>query len=235
MQKLAWISLLLTLGVAQAQPNPGPPPADDPEMLRQAKTHFEAGRAAYNNGDYQTAVREFKAAELLRSSPVLNYNIGLAQEKLNHRKAALRYYRLYLEQLPSAPNRAEVESKIATLESQRPSPSQQPPPEVGNEMPPEQPPPSEYDPYAGQQPTQLPPPKKKSYWWVSLVVIGGVVVLTALIVGVYFYERDVTSVGVVTPGLRSNPNQAATLPRSAMPEATQRSFVEPQTRVLFRF
>src|SRR4051812_28893535 len=92
---------------AENPPPQAPPPqqgAVNDEALVQAKQHFEAGRNAYNAGDYQTAIREFKAAEALRPSPILAYNIGLANEKLNKKRVALKYYKRYLEQMPSAPN-----------------------------------------------------------------------------------------------------------------------------------
>ena len=65
---LAFVGALFWPYVARAQqPAPAAPaaaPGDD--ALNQAKTHFEAGKNAYNAGDYQTSIREFKAAEALR-------------------------------------------------------------------------------------------------------------------------------------------------------------------------
>src|SRR5262245_52572658 len=98
------IAVLLLSGRASAQ-------ATD-ATLALAKQHFEAGRNAYDSGDYTVAIREFKAAEALRASPILAYNIGLANEKLGKRRVAVKYFRRYLEGQPSAPNRSEVEAKI---------------------------------------------------------------------------------------------------------------------------
>src|SRR5947209_3110375 len=67
-----------------------PAPSND-DAMAQAKQHFETGRNAYNAGDYVTAIREFKAAEQLRPSPILDYNIGLANEKLGKRRVAVKY------------------------------------------------------------------------------------------------------------------------------------------------
>ena len=86
---------------------------NDDAAMAQAKTHFETGRNAYNAGDYVTAIREFKAAEQLRPSPILDYNIGLANEKLGKRRVAVKYYKRYLELQPNAANKAEVEGKVA--------------------------------------------------------------------------------------------------------------------------
>jgi tetratricopeptide (TPR) repeat protein len=186
---------------ARAQGQPAPAPAAQPaagdEALQQAKTHFEAGKNAYNAGDYPSAIREFKAAEALRPSPVLDYNIGLANEKLGKKRVAVKYYRRYLEGMPNAANRSTVEASIAQLEREiaaAPPPSPQQPQqgpavEQPGDMPPAQPvapqQPSygSYDPYAQPAPyypPPQPPPKKKSYWWVALIVVLGV----ALIVGI---------------------------------------------------
>src|SRR5688572_33186782 len=101
---------------------------NDQEVMTQAKAHFEAGKGAYLNKDYTGAIREFKAAQTLRPSPILDYNIGLAYEGLGKPRAATKYYRRYLEGKPDAPNRAEVEQKIAVLDQQA---AAVPPPAAG--------------------------------------------------------------------------------------------------------
>ncbi len=158
-------------------------PADD--TMNQAKMHFEAGKNAYNAGDYQNAIKEFKAAEALRPSPILDYNIALANEKLAKKRVAVKYYKRYLEGMPNATNRATVEASIAALEREISSQPAQPEPQT-QDLPPTQPPPTQpsygsYDPYGNQgQPPIVPPqppPKKKSYWWVALIVVGGVLLI----------------------------------------------------------
>ena len=193
-------------------------PAGDDATMAQAKQHFETGRNAYNAGDYVTAIREFKAAEALRPSPILSYNIGLANEKLGKRRVAVKYYRRYLEQQPNAANRGEVEQKVTTLEAAiaaepPPAANAQPggtAPQPGVEQPGDMPPPDPnaqpgaaaatpgYDPYAstappGGQPVAAKPAKKKSYWWIGLI-IGGAVTLTVVIaVVVWLYAVDTTT------------------------------------------
>ena len=136
---------------SRAADAPAPPPpagqSINDEALAQAKQHFEAGRNAYNAQDYITAIREFKAAEALRPSPLLAYNIGLANEKLGKRRVALKYYHRYLEQMPNAQNRPEVEGRIQQLEAEvaslppPPPPGQAPPPGPNVEQPGDNPPP----------------------------------------------------------------------------------------------
>src|SRR4051812_48647104 len=192
-----------TAAPAATAPAPAAPAGDDAAMA-QAKTHFETGRNAYNAGDYVTAIREFKAAEQLRPSPILDYNIGLANEKLGKRRVAVKYYKRYLELQPNAANKAEVEGKVSALEAeiaQQPSPAATAQPggtapqpgaqaETAADMPPVDPNAQPgaaqpgYDPYASTAPPGAPvaakPAKKKSYWWIGLI-IGGAVTLTIVI------------------------------------------------------
>jgi tetratricopeptide (TPR) repeat protein len=186
-------------------PPPSSAPAQDGAMLA-AKKHFEAGRAAYDVGNYARAVEEFKAAEALKPAPTLSYNIGLANEKLLRPRAAIRYYRHYLEALPKAPNHVEVEQSIARLEKQlsaQPAttppeeattavvdPSGPPPPAMAAD--PNAPPPhASYDPYARAPVPIAPPAKRRNLWWVWLLVgIGGALVITAIVVVAVVAARD---------------------------------------------
>ncbi|MDB4964884.1 MAG: hypothetical protein JWN44_573 [Myxococcales bacterium] len=190
--------------------------ASDDQAMAQAKQHFETGRNAYNAGDYVTAIREFKAAEGLRPSPILDYNIGLANEKLGKRRVAVKYYRRYLELQPNAANKGEVDGKIAALEAEIAS---QPPPaanaqpsgtapqpnaqtETASDMPPPDPngaaarqgQNAQYDPYSGTAPPgqAVKPAKKKSLWWIWLVVAGGVSLIVVLSVVIYIYAVNTT-------------------------------------------
>lgn len=179
------------------------------QALAEAKRHFEAGKNAYTAGDYQVAIREFKAAEALRPSPMLAYNIGLANEKLGKRRVAVKYYRRYLEGAPGAPNRAEVEGRITTLERDiaanpnAPANNQPQQTERPSDMPPEQPPPGYqgapvaqpgYDPYQQQPGTPAAQPvtakKKQNLWWVWMLVgIGGAALLGGIIAAAVIVTR----------------------------------------------
>lgn len=103
-------TVLLVAGGAAADPSP-----DDPAALAEAKAHFAEGRAAYQANEYERAIREFDAADALRPSPMLPYNIGLAWEQLGNGAKAIEQYRRYLALLPEANNRDEVEQRIAAL------------------------------------------------------------------------------------------------------------------------
>jgi tetratricopeptide (TPR) repeat protein len=207
-----------------------PPPAADDAAMAQAKQHFETGRNAYNAGDYVTAIREFKEAERLRPSPILDYNIGLANEKLGKRRVAVKYYRRYLELQPNAANKAEVEQKVQSLEAEI---AAQPPvaattqpggtaPQPGAqvEQPGDMPPPDPnatagaaqpgYDPYAstappGHAPVAAKPAKKRSLWWLPLVIVGGVAVTIGIAVLIWWAADTSTTVYYANHGLTEAP------------------------------
>ena len=77
-----------------------------------AQLRFQAGSAAYEAGDFTTAIQEWKAAQLLRPAPLLDFNIGLAYERLGRPRAACKYYLQYFAQVPNAPERAEIEARL---------------------------------------------------------------------------------------------------------------------------
>ena len=193
--------------------------------LAQAKAHFEAGRTAYLGGDYASAVREFEAAEVLRPSPILDYNIGLAYEGLGDARRAIDSYNRYLTQKPDAQNRADVEARVATLRrSAAPQPQQQPYPNQP------QYPQQGYDPYAGQQQGQYypppqpytpPPVKRHSRWWIAPVVIGAVVVTVVLVVALAYATTPSTVYEKQSPLLSGGANGQPGIP--------------PQAPALFRF
>lgn len=228
---------------AQEAAPPAAAPANDDATMAQAKQHFEAGRSAYNAGDYAGSIREFKQAEALRPSPVLDYNIGLANEKLGKRRVAVKYYRHYLELQPNAPNKDEVQGRITSLEA---AIAQQPPAAQGQpggnapqaeEAPGDMPPPdvnapqaqqaqaASYDPYASAAPGQAPIVKKKhSYWWIWLIVAGGAALTIGLIVYVALVAESTTrnfntvdALPTRSPGSAINPAQGSSIERQQKP------------------
>ena len=106
---LAWAVLLTPMLVQTAS-------AESPRD--QARKHYEAGRDLYSSGDYRAAIREFDTANRLAPSPVLDFNIGLARERLGQLSLALEHYRRYISAMPNAGNRAAVDAKIASLEKE---------------------------------------------------------------------------------------------------------------------
>jgi hypothetical protein len=81
-----------------------------------AREHYKRGLTLYDLGKYDEAVVEFEQAYELKDEPVLLYNIGQALRLNSKYTEAMRFYRTYLKRKPNAPNREEVEQKIASLE-----------------------------------------------------------------------------------------------------------------------
>lgn len=130
---LAGFMLVTSTAVAQRhRPPHGPqtppetPPAtpDTPSAGQTATTSqdqearmlFEAGRVAYTAGRFEDSLDYFQRAHSMSGRAVLLYNVGSAADKLRRDAVALDAFRRYLEAMPTAENRAEVESRIHVLE-----------------------------------------------------------------------------------------------------------------------
>ena len=99
------LSLLVALGSVAA--------ADE---AAQAKRYFVSGSKHFDLGEYGQALNDFKEGYRLKDDPVFLYNIAQCHRLLNENTEALRAYKTYLRRAPTAPNRDEVERKIAAIE-----------------------------------------------------------------------------------------------------------------------
>jgi Tfp pilus assembly protein PilF len=88
------------------------------DVREEAKRHFASGESFYRAGDYKAAIAEFREADKLVPSPILAFNMGLCHEKLGEGDQAIALYKTYLERRPDAPNRTQVEGRIARLETE---------------------------------------------------------------------------------------------------------------------
>jgi len=91
-----------------------------------ARAHVRAGIAAFSESRWEDALLSFEAAKALRYSPKLDFNIAVLHEKLLERAAdvtsrnfhaaqAIAAYRGYVEALPDASDRDDVEARIEAL------------------------------------------------------------------------------------------------------------------------
>jgi tetratricopeptide (TPR) repeat protein len=80
----------------------------------EARANFEAGRVAFADARFDDALPYFERAYALSQRPELLYNIGLCHDRLGHDAEALAAFQGYLEAIPEAENRAEVEQRIRT-------------------------------------------------------------------------------------------------------------------------
>jgi hypothetical protein len=81
-----------------------------------ARAHYQAGVKFYSSGDYQSAIREFSAAQQLLPADLNNYNLALCYDKLGDPEPAIQYYRAYLDKQPNTDKRAEIEASISRLD-----------------------------------------------------------------------------------------------------------------------
>jgi tetratricopeptide (TPR) repeat protein len=105
-------ALLLGLLPVCAYAQTAAPTAND----QLAREHFVRGRDAFSQGDFAVAAREFDQAYQLSRRPQLLYNIGSAYERLHNWNEANIALHRYLELVPDAPDRAEVEARLRIIE-----------------------------------------------------------------------------------------------------------------------
>lgn len=91
--------------------------AATPEAADLAKQRFREGAQAYAERRYKDAIDLFLEADRVAPNPAFAYNIGLAYEDLGDADNALMWYRKYLRDLPDAPDRKEIETRIRTAEN----------------------------------------------------------------------------------------------------------------------
>jgi len=84
--------------------------------VSQARDHFRKGSKAFDLGHYAEAIKEYEAAYDLKEDPALLFNIAQAYRLDGDNQNAVRVYKSFLHRMPDAPNRVEVERRIAELE-----------------------------------------------------------------------------------------------------------------------
>ena len=150
-----------------------------------AKRHFSSGRKHFDLGEYQQALDDFKEGYRLKDDPVFLYNIAQCYRLLNEHEEAIRAYRSYLNRAPDAPNRDEVERKIAALQEAIASEHKAQTTPPNHVMVPAASPPAETTPAAAGAPAaaltaQATPPRAPTplykKWWLWTAVGGAVAV-----------------------------------------------------------
>ena len=130
-----------------------PSRAADPR-LDSARAHSQEGDSYYKLEKYANAITEYEQAYLAKPDPSFLYNIAQCHRLMGQGAEAIKFYRRFLKDAPTAPNRAVAEKHIRDLEdassgsqppaappvtSSRPSPVAPPPVSV---IPSTEPPPS---------------------------------------------------------------------------------------------
>ncbi len=102
-------------------------PASAPGGLAGARRLFNEGTLAYDAGRFEVALRDYEAAYQAAPLAGLLFNIAQCQRQLGRWKEAEDGYRLYLEALPDAQNRAQAEAYLAEMKSRLPKVKPAPP------------------------------------------------------------------------------------------------------------
>lgn len=113
---VALVAVWLGFGASVALAQQAPPAGGD----ARARAHFEAGTQAYDTGDYELAIREFRTAYDATGHPDLLYNIYLASERAGHLGEAEEALAKYLDEADVPDDRRPaLEQRLARLQERR--------------------------------------------------------------------------------------------------------------------
>jgi tetratricopeptide (TPR) repeat protein len=115
---IAWSSAAPTGALAdrtRGKPAAAAGAEDDAEDAFASKV-FTAGKAAYDIGNYDEALRYFQQAYELSGRAELLYYVGQAADHLGMEQTALKAFAMYLGQVPDAPNQPEVQQRLIELQ-----------------------------------------------------------------------------------------------------------------------
>ncbi len=112
-----------------------PSRAADPR-LDSARAHSQEGDSYYKLEKYANAIAEYEQAYLAKPDPSFLYNIAQCHRLMGQGAEAIKFYRRFLKDAPTAPNRAVAEKHIRDLEEASPGPSPTAPPPASSSRPP---------------------------------------------------------------------------------------------------
>ncbi len=93
------------------------PASADESVVARVRALHESATAHYDLGEYDAAAADFKAAFLLRQDPAFLFDLAQCWRMLGRWSDAARSYRAYLREAPDAPNRPDVEARIAEMDA----------------------------------------------------------------------------------------------------------------------
>jgi tetratricopeptide (TPR) repeat protein len=82
---------------------------------RDAEAVYDEGQKLYDAKSYEAAAEKFRAAHALDPDPVYLFNMAQALRFAKKCDAAVAYYQRFLDEVPAAPNRADVEGYLAEV------------------------------------------------------------------------------------------------------------------------
>jgi tetratricopeptide (TPR) repeat protein len=90
--------------------------AGDPNAEK-ARAHFQQGDTYFKLDKYPAALQEFEQAYLAKQDASFLYNIAQCHRLMGNRVEAIRFYKRYINDAPTAANRPVAEKHIRDLES----------------------------------------------------------------------------------------------------------------------
>ena len=151
--RIAFLGLCATTALPPVAHASEPPPTADEDLDPRGLEYYERGRAAYDTGDYATALEQFSLAYELLGDPILLYNIASCHDRRDEFDAAIEYYERYRAEA-DASEHEEIDQVIADLRQRKalaqpeqpPDPEPDPPPDPEPASPSPSPSPSEVEP-----------------------------------------------------------------------------------------
>jgi PEGA domain len=108
--------LVVILGLAIGLADAAPQAPQDPREV--ARALVAEGHAAWDRGEWATALERYQSAFSHFPAPNLHYDLGLAYDKLGHEVEALESFQHFLSDAPGAPAdaRAHAQARVVELE-----------------------------------------------------------------------------------------------------------------------
>jgi tetratricopeptide (TPR) repeat protein len=111
----ATVMLLATLAL-------GAPVARADARTEKAREHYFQGDAYYKLDKYKEALAEYEQAYIAKSDPSFLYNIAQCHRLMGNTHDAVKFYKRFLKDQPTAANRAVAEKHIRELEGHASAP-----------------------------------------------------------------------------------------------------------------
>lgn len=109
------LSVALTATVRAQQLEPA---SQKDEAPRASRTQLDNAERAYREGRYAEAAQAYIAADRAQPSAAIQLALGKTYEQMNDPSRALAAYREYFARSPRAPDRAQVQARVAALAGQ---------------------------------------------------------------------------------------------------------------------
>lgn len=130
-----WLSLVISVLLVGVTMSVSAQEAGATDEISEARALFIAGRSAFNEGRYETALDYFQRSYSLSGRSVLLFNVAQCLDRLRRDEEALAAFEQYLREVPEAENRTEVESRVEILKAAIASRQQAPAPVVASTDP----------------------------------------------------------------------------------------------------